>query len=226
MRRDFVANVSHELKTPVTSIQGFVETLREGAVRDPAKSERFLEIVARQSDRLNAIIEDLLSLSRIEREGEAGRVERVRTDLGPVLKDAVADCASKASSRKVEVRLDWPGPRWVMGNARLLRQALGNLLDNAIKYSESGGVVAVGVANDEEWVRVEVTDHGPGIAPDQLPRIFERFYRVDKGRSRELGGTGLGLAIVKHIAQVHGGRVTVESEPGRGSRFTLHLPSA
>jgi two-component system phosphate regulon sensor histidine kinase PhoR len=226
MRRDFVANVSHELKTPITSIQGFIETLREGAVNDPAKAAQFLEILARQADRLNALIEDLLSLSRIERESEAQRVERQKTDLREVVEAAAADCSPRASERGITVRVGAPDALWADVDARMIEQAVANLLDNAIKFSEQGSVVEVEAEEDGKERRVRVRDRGCGIAPEHLDRIFERFYRVDKGRSRDLGGTGLGLAIVKHIMQAHGGRVSVQSVPGQGSTFTLHLPTA
>ncbi len=224
MRRDFVANVSHELKTPITSIQGFVETLHEGALEDPEKAEHFLGIISRHAERLNAIIEDLLALSRIEREGETGSIERVRTNLRHVLQEAITDAEARATARQVTVRLDAPDPLWATVNARLLQHAVLNLLDNAVKFSPRGATVELTGETDAEGVRVGVTDHGCGIAPEHVGRIFERFYRVDKGRSRQMGGTGLGLAIVKHVAQAHGGRVEVTSEPGVGSTFTIHLP--
>lgn len=226
MRRDFVANVSHELKTPITSIQGFVETLREGAVNDPAKAAQFLEIVARQADRLNALIEDILSLSRIERESEARRVERQKTNLRDVVEAAAADCSPQAEARGVAVRVGAPDALWADVDARMIEQALRNLLDNAIKFSPPGSAVEIEAETDGKECRIRVRDRGCGIAPEHLDRIFERFYRVDKGRSRDLGGTGLGLAIVKHIMQAHGGRVSVQSAPGAGSTFTLHLPTA
>jgi two-component system phosphate regulon sensor histidine kinase PhoR len=226
MRRDFVANVSHELKTPITSIQGFIETLREGAVNDPAKAAQFLEILARQADRLNALIEDLLSLSRIERESEARRIERQRTNLRDVIEAAAADCSPRANERGITVRIGAPDALWADVDARMIEQAVANLLDNAIKFSPPGSAVEVEAETDGKECRIRVRDRGCGIAPEHLDRIFERFYRVDKGRSRDLGGTGLGLAIVKHIAQAHGGRVSVESVPGQGSTFTLHLPTA
>jgi len=225
MRRDFVANVSHELKTPVTSIQGFVETLREGAVNDPAKASQFLEIVGRQAERLNALIEDLLGLSRIERESEAQRIERQKTNLRDVVEAAAAGCSPKAKGRSVTVRTVAPDVLWADVDARMIEQAVGNLLDNAIKFSPPGSAVEVEAETDGKEIRIRVRDSGCGVAPEHLDRIFERFYRVDKGRSRDLGGTGLGLAIVKHILQAHGGRVSVQSAPGQGSTFTLHLPT-
>ncbi len=226
VRRDFVANVSHELNTPITSIKGFVETLREGAAQDPEKSGRFLDIIGRQADRLSALIEDLLALSRIESDDEAGRVERVRSDLRPVLDDAVQDCAEMAAERGIRIVVRCPDPLWAPVNVLLIQQAVGNLLDNAIKYSEAGGEVVVEAEATGDGISIRVRDRGCGIAAEHLPRLFERFYRADKGRSRDLGGTGLGLAIVKHILQAHGGTVSVESTPGKGSVFTLRLPAA
>ncbi len=226
MRRDFVANVSHELRTPITSIQGFVETLREGAVEDPVKTRQFLEIIARQADRLSGIIDDLLSLSRIEQDAENVRIETARVRLADVLRGALADCQTLAAERGIEVTLACPEDFFLRANPQLLEQAVSNLLDNAIKYSDAGRRVDVAAEQQGDQAVIGVRDQGWGIPAEHLSRIFERFYRVDKGRSRTLGGTGLGLAIVKHIAQVHGGTVTVESTPGQGSIFTLHLPSA
>lgn len=226
MRRDFAANVSHELKTPITSIKGFVETLLEGAKEDPEACERFLHIIQRQAERLDAIIEDLLSLSKIEQEAEAGEIEMQLGPLGPVLESARGDVHSKAQERGVRVECVCdPSVRCRM-NGALLQQAVTNLLDNAIKYSEPEGEVRVVAEQTATATLVRVQDHGCGIPEEHLPRVFERFYRVDRARSRKLGGTGLGLAIVKHIAQAHRGHVSVESTPGRGSVFTLHLPRA
>jgi two-component system phosphate regulon sensor histidine kinase PhoR len=225
MRRDFAANVSHELKTPITSIKGFVETLLDGALQDPHDAERFLRIVARQADRLNAIIEDLLSLSRVEKDAEAAEIALSMADLRPVLESALDDCKSKASLRGIRLAFDCAAEVVARINPPLLEQAVMNLLDNAVKYSEPGGDVHLLVQAAAGEVSIRVRDHGCGIAPEHLPRLFERFYRVDKARSRKQGGTGLGLAIVKHIVLAHRGRVTVESEPGAGSTFCIHLPA-
>jgi two-component system phosphate regulon sensor histidine kinase PhoR len=224
MRREFVANVSHELKTPITSIKGFAETLHAGAVNDKENVQKFLEIVLKQSDLLNAIVDDLLSLSRIEQDAERGEIQLTEENLRFILEAATADYELKAREREIKVILNCKQKIVVMANSRLLKQAISNLLDNAIKYSEPGTAVEVEAVSNSEEVVIRVNDHGSGIAPEHLPRLFERFYRVDKGRSRELGGTGLGLAIVKHIVQAHGGNVTVESTLGKGSIFTLHLP--
>jgi two-component system phosphate regulon sensor histidine kinase PhoR len=226
MRREFVANVSHELKTPITSIKGYVETLKEGALGDKKNVQKFLEIVLKQSDLLNAIVDDLLSLSRIEQDAERGEIQITEENLRHIIEAATEDYELKARERKIKVIVSCSEEIIVKANSRLLEQAIGNLLDNAIKYSEQGTAVEVEATSNPDEVLIRVSDPGSGIAPEHLPRLFERFYRVDKGRSRELGGTGLGLAIVKHIAQAHGGSVTVESTLGKGSIFTLHLPKA
>ncbi len=225
VRQDFVANVSHELKTPITSIKGFVETLLDGALENRADAERFLHIVAKQADRLNAIIEDLLSLSKIEQSDTVNEIELVEERIRPLLDAALLSCANKAEQRGVEVHLQCDDTLRAAVNAPLLEQAIVNLLDNAIKYSDAGDVVEIVAASADSQLSITVRDEGCGIEPEHLPRLFERFYRVDKARSRKLGGTGLGLAIVKHIVNTHGGRVTVTSEPGAGSTFHIHLPA-
>lgn len=224
MRRDFVANVSHELKTPVTSIKGFVETLVTEPPEDEAETRRFLDIISRQADRLDAIIEDLLALSRLEQGSGGQGIERIAQPLCPVLERAVNDLA--AADPGGAARIDWecPGGLRAVINPQLLEQAVGNLLHNALKYSPEGAPVRLRAVAEGGTVTISVTDEGPGIAAEHLPRIFERFYRVDKARSRKLGGTGLGLAIVKHIAQAHEGQASVQSELGHGSTFTLTLP--
>jgi len=224
MRREFVSNVSHELKTPITSIKGYVETLQEGAIEDTVHAVKFLHIIANQANLLNALIDDLLSLSKIEQEAERGEIHRTRKNVKRIIASSIAVYATRAQERRIEVTLQCGDKIMVKVNPRLLEQAVGNLLDNAIKYSEQGKMVAVVVAANDEDVTIKVIDQGYGIPHEHLSRLFERFYRVDKGRSRAMGGTGLGLAIVKHIIQAHGGRVTVESTLGKGSTFTLHLP--
>ena len=224
IRRDFVANVSHELKTPVTSIKGFVETLLDGAMHDPVDSDRFLRIIAKQADRLHAIIEDLLALSKIEQAEDSEDLTLETTPLRQVLENAVATCQSAARDRQIEVKLECDAALTAQLNPLLLEQAVVNLLDNAIKYSEPGREVRVTGSPGDGEVTIGVADTGCGIAEEHLARIFERFYRVDRARSRKLGGTGLGLAIVKHIVQAHRGRVTVLSTLGAGSTFTIHLP--
>jgi two-component system phosphate regulon sensor histidine kinase PhoR len=227
IRRDFVANVSHELRTPITSIRGYVETLLDGAIDDREDTVRFLEIVLRQSQRLNAIIDDLLALSRIEQESSDGAVQMVEGPLCCVLETAVQTCQVNADQQGVRVTFECPAAIVATMNETLIEQAVVNLLVNAIKYSKAGDTIAVraDIGKDEaaDKVRISVKDHGCGISPEHLPRLFERFYRSDKARSRELGGTGLGLAIVKHIIGAHRGRVDVVSELGKGSEFILEL---
>ena len=228
VRRDFVANVSHELKTPVASIKGFVETLLDGAADDPEDNRRFLGIIARQADRLAAIIEDLLELSRIEQREGAGNLPLEATSVAALFAAAAADCDGRAAERSIRLEADCPAALQADVNAPLLEQALINLVDNAIKYSDPGRTVRLsaeettGAGTSELVMRVQ--DQGCGIETEHLPRLFERFYRVDKARSRKLGGTGLGLSIVKHIVQAHGGRIDVESAPGVGTTFTIRMP--
>lgn len=226
VRRDFVANVSHELKTPITAIKGCVETLVDGALNDPAAGRRFLDIIARQAERLNAIIDDLLTLSRIEQEAESQDIPLQTGPVREVLQAALQSCAVNAAARSIQLDLDCPEPLSASINPPILEQAVVNLVDNAVKYSDEGGRVLVqGLVTGGEVV-IRVQDWGAGIAREHLPRLFERFYRVDKARNRKVGGTGLGLAIVKHIAQAHGGRVEVQSSPGQGSLFSIVLPGA
>ena len=225
VRRDFVANVSHELKTPITSIKGFVETLLEGAIKKPEEAKRFLGIIARQSDRMDAIIDDLLAISRIEQQAEKTEIERENGCIKDVLEAAIELCRNKAQAKQIEMELRCADDIVANINMPLLEQAVVNLLDNAIKYSPSSSKIEIAATQDEEQISITVTDFGCGINKESLPRLFERFFRVDKARSRKLGGTGLGLAIVKHIVQAHNGSVTVESEIGSGSTFTIHLPA-
>ncbi len=225
VRQDFVANVSHELKTPVTSIQGFVEALVEGGVQDPAQIERYLGIISRHASRLNAIIDDLLTLSRLEEAGEVRALSFAVRPIKPVLEEAIHLSGVKADGKKMTMALACDQEIEARINPPLLEQAILNLIDNAIKFSPEGSRIRVEAQRHEAQVRIAVIDEGSGIPPEHLPRIFERFYVVDKSRSRKLGGTGLGLAIVKHIAQAHGGHATVESTLGKGSTFTIHLPA-
>jgi two-component system, OmpR family, phosphate regulon sensor histidine kinase PhoR len=225
LRRDFVANVSHELKTPITSIKGFVETLRDGAMENLAEARRFLDIVARHADRLNAIIDDLLMLSRLE-QNETAAIERHPCAAGDLLRTATEVCAPRAAERNIHLKVECSPEVRISVNPPLIEQALINLIGNAIKYSAEGQTVQIRARAEDDGVQLTVADRGIGIEARHHDRLWERFYRVDKGRSRQDGGTGLGLAIVKHIAQVHGGRVSMESEVGRGSTFTIHLPAA
>jgi len=224
IRKDFVANVSHEIKTPITAIKGFVETLQEGQNQDPEDVRRFLEIIHRHVDRLEAIVEDLLTLSRIEKESEAEEITLEEHSVQEVLVKAVQACGNKAEVKKIHLQLDCAEGLKGRINPLLLEQAVVNLIDNAINYSEEGKSVTIKAEEKQKEILIQVLDQGCGIERKHLERIFERFYRVDKSRSRKLGGTGLGLAIVKHIIQAHGGRVSVESQIGEGSTFTLHLP--
>jgi len=226
VRRDFVANVSHELKTPITSIKGFVETLLDGSMHHPEEAERFLAIIARHADRMNAILEDLLTLSRLEGQGEEATMPLEPGSVQEVIESALQSCTVLAQEKDIRIELIGEGGAVARINPALLEQAFVNLIDNAVKYSPPGSRVSVNIAQTDMETLIHVSDQGYGIAREHLPRIFERFYRVDTGRSRKLGGTGLGLAIVKHIAQVHQGSVSVESTLGSGSTFTLHLPNA
>ncbi len=229
MRSEFVANVSHELRTPITSIRGYVETLLDGALDDREDAEKFLEIVLRQSEQLEEIIDDLLALSRIERETKDSKIDFEQIPLKSILEEAVEICRPKAEEDGITIRLDCPDDLVLDLNATLLEQAVVNLLHNAITYSEAGQEVVVSagtiVEAGNKKVRISVKDNGIGIAKEHLPRLFERFYRSDRARSRTEGGTGLGLAIVKHIVQAHGGKVEVESTLGEGSIFHIILNS-
>ena len=226
VRRDFVANVSHELRTPITSIKGFVETLLDGALDDRETADRFLRIVSRQVNRLNSIIEDLLALSRIEKGSEEATIEVGEDRVAEVLQAAVEMCEQQAEEKGVAIRLECEEGLLARLNSHLIEQAVVNLVGNAVKYSEAGSAIDVTACRHDGEVLIAVQDRGCGIEARYLPRLFERFYRVDKARSRELGGTGLGLAIVKHIALAHRGSVDVQSAVGQGSTFTIRLPCA
>jgi two-component system phosphate regulon sensor histidine kinase PhoR len=221
-REEFVANVSHELRTPLSLIKGYVETLLDGARNDPVVTERFLKIIERNASRLDLLIQDLLAISALE----SGRI---KLDLQPVplcpLADKVlADLKTRTDAKGVKLVNDLP-ELTAMADANRLEQVLANLVDNAIKYGRADGMVIVGGKQaDADKLELFVQDDGPGIPPESLDRVFERFYRVDKARSREQGGTGLGLSIVKHIVQSHGGKVWVKSEPGKGATFFFTLP--
>jgi two-component system phosphate regulon sensor histidine kinase PhoR len=224
MRREFVANVSHELKTPVTTIKGFTETLIDGAKDDAADLERFLGIISRQTDRLSDIIDDLLTLSRLESAPLSEVLALDWHDLCEILQASREVCLSRAENKSIVLRVDCRSPVHVYVDHSLLMQAIVNLVDNAIKYSSENTRVTIVGRIDAARVRIDVIDEGPGIMEVHIPRLFERFYRADKARSRKLGGTGLGLAIVKHIANVHRGEVGVRSSVGKGSTFTILLP--
>ncbi|HUX12775.1 MAG TPA: ATP-binding protein [Spirochaetia bacterium] len=224
IRKDFVSNVSHELKTPVTSIKGFVETLIDGAMEDRERAGHFLRIILKQTDRIHDIIEDLLSLARLEQ--NESPIQTKRCDVSQILGASADNCRIVAHDKAIEIRQTISGEREIICNASLVEQAVTNLIDNAIKYSPSGTEVTVAVTNRPDHVSISVIDQGQGIPDRDLSRIFERFYRVDRARTRDIGGTGLGLAIVKHIAIAHGGEVEVISQLGKGSTFTLSLPQS
>jgi len=237
MRADFVANASHELRTPLASLTGFIETLRGAAREDAAARERFLAIMAEQAQRMARLVDDLLSLSRIEMNEHLAPTERV--DIEQVLRTVADTLEQRAAARDMRIVVDLPaGLPKVLGDADELAQVFQNLLDNAIKYSRRGTTIDVGAHPSPRFLpgvrpgerpaalAITVRDHGEGIARDHLPRLTERFYRVDAARSRELGGTGLGLAIVKHIVSHHRGALDIDSELGEGTVFTVHLPLA
>lgn len=225
VRKDFVANVSHELRTPITTIKGFVETLMDGAVDDPPQARRFLNIVSNHVERLMHIIEDLLSLSRIEQNAERDEVLLEEHNLLDVLAPAILTCENQAQGKEIAIQLTCQDGLKCQCNRQLFEQAIVNLVDNAIKYSDNGKPIYVEATQTSINTTIKVIDNGIGINAEDIPRLFERFYRVDKSRSREVGGTGLGLAIVKYIVQAHKGRVTVESVPGHGSTFTITVPN-
>ncbi len=230
IRRDFVANASHELKTPLSSIKAYAETLRNGALRDPDASQRFLERIEEQAERLNRLIMDMLMLARIESDHPA--FEIVSLDVAEVVQQCLEDHRSAAEAKRLTILARYDGepsratsPCRVRADREGLREILDNLLDNAIKYTPEGGNVSIVWRSNGTMAQIAVHDSGIGIKPEDEQRIFERFYRVDKARSRELGGTGLGLSIVKHLAQSMNGTVAVESEVGKGSTFTVGLPT-
>lgn len=226
MRRDFAANVSHEIKTPLTAITGFVETLRHSCNEKPEDAERFIDIIDKHVNRLAAIVDDLISLSKIEQDDEKKEINLQKSPIRNVLQAAVDICREKAEQKEITIDIGCEKDISAMIDATLLEQAIFNLLDNAINYSDQQNTVQVSVVVQDIEIIISVQDHGVGIAKEHIPRLFERFYRVDKARSRTLGGTGLGLAIVKHIVQAHGGHVTVKSSLGKGSIFSVHLPKS
>jgi len=221
VRQEFVANVSHELRTPLSLIKGYVETLLDGARDNPEVATKFLQTIDRNAERLKLLIEDLLTISELE----SGRIKLSlqALPLSPVVAKVFEDFKTQAAAKSMKL-INAAPELAVRADADRLEQVLGNLVDNAIKYGRAKGTVTVGgIARDGGRVEVFVQDDGPGIPPEALERVFERFYRVDKARSREQGGTGLGLAIVKHIIQNHGGVVRATSDPGRGTTFYFTL---
>jgi two-component system phosphate regulon sensor histidine kinase PhoR len=225
LRRDFVANVSHELRTPVTAVRSAAETLRESALADPdpAVPARFVDIIVRNAERLQSLIEDLLELSRLE--SKEFRLKKERVELPVVASIIMGLFRERADKKGVKLKVDLPGDLPALTtDQRALEQVVSNLVDNAVKYCPAGSSVTVSAEKTNGAVRVVVRDTGPGIDPKHVPRLFERFYRVDAGRSREIGGTGLGLSIVKHLVEAMGGQVTVDSAVGHGSVFSVTLP--
>jgi len=225
IRQDFVANVSHELRTPVSNIKGYAETLLEGAMDDKENAKEFMGIIYQEASRLSNLIDDLLDLSKIE----SGRVkmEFIPLDIAPVLKRTFGVLEKTIKEKNLSVSINIPeGLPQVLADEKRLNQVFLNLLDNAVKYTNEGGAINVVAFESGRFVQIDITDTGIGIPEIDLPRIFERFYRVDKARSRELGGTGLGLSIVKHIVLSHGGQVWVKSRPGQGSTFSFTIPKA
>jgi two-component system, OmpR family, phosphate regulon sensor histidine kinase PhoR len=222
-RSEFLGNVTHELRTPIFAIQGLIETLLHGALDDPKVNKDFLEKALRNTDRLNVLLADLIDISRIE-SGEMKLSFRY-FDLRSFLAATVNELSSAAEQKKIALQLEGQAKDEVevYGDRDRLRQVMINLVDNAIKYSESGSTIVISTLEKEDHVEVSVADSGIGIPEEHLPRIFERFYRVDKDRSREVGGTGLGLAIVKHILEAHHSSITVKSEVGKGSNFTFNV---
>jgi len=225
LRRDFVANASHELRTPIAAVRSAAETLRDGALDEPAAAIRFVDIIDRNAQRLQSLVEDMLELSKLE--SNEFKLKRERVELGSVVPIVLALFRERAEKKGVRLAAELPREATaVVGDARALEHVLLNLVDNAVKYCPRGTRVVVRASSQGDRVKLIVSDDGPGISAEHLPRVFERFYRVDAGRSRELGGTGLGLSIVKHMVEAMRGRVSVESEVGRGSTFTVSLPGA
>ena len=223
IRRDFVANVSHELKTPLTAVSGFAETLLDDTI-PPAQRQRFVETIRDNAMRMQRIVDDLLDLSRIESGGWRPNVTSV--DLSAVITSVIAEVRARAAAKGVTIGTDISSqPVGVEADPTAIRQVIGNLVENAVQYTSTGSVT-VRTSAEGAMVRLDVVDTGVGIAAEHLPRIFERFYRVDAGRSREQGGTGLGLAIVRHLVDAHGGRVEAMSRPGAGTTISAWLPAS
>lgn len=225
VRKDFVANVSHELKTPITLIKGFADTLLDGSPHGDEETARFLAIIQRHANRMTLIVDDLLTLARLEGPGHGG-LDAHPVDARFVVERAIDSLGDQPAKKAVSIAHNAVEGLEIMANEGLLEHALVNLLDNAVKYGPEGGTVTVAAMADGAFARFTVTDCGPGIPERDVPRLFERFYRVDKARSRDIGGTGLGLAIVRHIALAHGGDVSVSSREGYGSTFILRVPLA
>ncbi|MGP3608973.1 two-component system histidine kinase PnpS [Anoxybacteroides rupiense] len=222
MRKDFVANVSHELKTPITSIKGFAETLLDGAMKDERALEHFLSIILNESERLQSLVQDLLDLSKIEQQGFQLQLEKV--NMTQLLEELMIMFRGKAQEKEIDLRLHAAKQIYLTGDGDRLKQIFINLITNALTYTQKAGRVEASIEEQNDEVLVHISDTGIGIEEQEIPRIFERFYRVDKARSRNSGGTGLGLAIVKHLVEAHHGYMTVKSKVGHGTTFTVHFP--
>jgi len=222
MRSEFVANVSHELKTPVTSLIGFTETLLDGAMYDEEVAKKFLKIIHDESVRLNRLISDILLISKVEQEGLPLKLEEI--DMVSVIEECVDTVQEELTKKQLQLSMPERGEVRFEADRDRLKQIILNLVSNAIMYTPPGGKIRIDAADRGEEVHFVIEDTGIGIAKKDIPRIFERFYRVDKARSRNSGGTGLGLAIVKHLVESHHGKIHVESEPGVGSKFTIVFP--
>ena len=219
-----MTNVSHELRTPLTAIKGFIETLLGGALKDPPVGERFLKIVAEETERLGRLVDDILTIGEIEQ--KKAFLKRDSCDLAAELSVILEEFKSRIEKNNLRVENRIPGKSFiVLGNKDKIHQVFVNLIDNAIKFNKPEGKILVSADQKPEGVTVTIEDTGIGIAEEAQRRVFERFFRADKARSKELGGTGLGLAIVKHIMEAHGGHVTCQSTPGQGSRFSVFFPA-
>lgn len=224
VRQEFLSNISHELRTPLTSILAFVETLEDGAIEDPENNRRFLATIRRNAERMNSLIADILELSLIE-SGQVS-IEKLNVGLRGLVTEVFTSLSARAAERGVSMINNVPDPATPRADPRRLEQMLTNLVDNAIKFNRRDGTVTVTAVEKQGSWSISVADTGEGILPEHSERLFERFYRVDRARSREVGGTGLGLAIVKHLARLHGGEVSVRSAMNEGTAFTIELPNA
>lgn len=222
VRKDFVANVSHELRTPVTSIKGFTETLLDGAMSDPQLCEKFLTIINKESERLQSLIHDLLQLSRLEQ--SQFQLNLQTSDLRELVEDVIELLKNKADVKEIQMKSVYSGNTKLYIDPIRMKQVIINLINNAIAYTPNGGNIFVEVKELVDEVQLVIVDTGIGMSELEIPRIFERFYRIDRARSRNSGGTGLGLAIVKHIIELHDGRIDVESKLGKGTTFTITIP--
>ncbi len=224
MRQEFLSNISHELRTPLTSIIAFVETLEDGAIDDKENNRRFLNVIRRNSERMHSLISDISELSMIE-SGNIS-IEKNHVRLSNIVEEVFASLSSQAAEREVSLVNDAPADARVFADQGRLEQMITNLVDNAIKFNVTGGSVRISLDERTDRTIIQIADTGEGIMPEQLGRIFERFYRVDRSRTRDVGGTGLGLAIVKHLAKLHGGEIAVVSNLGEGTAFSVELPVA